>query len=86
MVPHNVGERDARLRQIAAGAGVLFAATRWRQHPVMALAATVAAVDLAATAAARRCWTLDLLGLDTCSLDAPRMTPPQRPWGDHRLA
>lgn len=65
----NVGERDARMRRVVAGAGILLAAATWREHPVMALAATVAAVDLAATAAARWCWTNELLGLDTRALD-----------------
>ena len=81
----NVGERDARVRQLVAGAGLLFAAANVRKHPVLALAATVTAVDLAASAAARWCWALDLLGADTRALDAPRMTPPTRPWGQHRL-
>lgn len=77
----NVGERDAKLRQAAAGAAFLFAAAMWREHPVMAIAATVTAVDLVATAAARWCWALELAGLDTRALDPPRMMPPQRPWG-----
>lgn len=81
----NVGERDARLRQIAAGAGLLFAAANVRKHPVLALAATVTAVDLAATAATRRCWALEMLGADTRALDGARMTPPARPWGQRRL-
>lgn len=66
---HNVGERDAAVRQVLAGASILFAAERWRKHPVLALAATVTAVDLAATAAARWCWMLELAGLDTRALD-----------------
>lgn len=70
LLPPNVGERDAALRQMLAGASFLVAAAKWRKHPVMALAATVAAVDLAATAAARWCWMLELAGLDTRALDA----------------
>lgn len=65
----NVGDRDAQLRQIAAGAGILFAAAKWRKNPLLAMAATVAAVDLAATAAARWCWANELLGVDTRALD-----------------
>ena len=65
----NVGERDARIRQAVGGAGLLLAASTWRSRPVLALAATVAAVDLLATAAARWCWTNELLGLDTRALD-----------------
>lgn len=82
----NVGELDARTRQVVAGAGFLFAAATYREHPVMALAATVLAVDLAATAAARWCWMLELAGADTRTLDPPRMTRPVRPWGGSRLA
>lgn len=74
MPPPNVGERDARLRQAAAGAAFLFAAANVKKHPVMALAATVTAVDLVASAAARWCWALELAGLDTRVLDPPRMT------------
>ncbi|HET6404729.1 MAG TPA: YgaP-like transmembrane domain [Candidatus Thermoplasmatota archaeon] len=66
----NVGERDARLRQIVGGAGLVVAAAAARKHPVLALATTVAAVDLLATAAARWCWTLEMLDLDTHALDS----------------
>jgi hypothetical protein len=76
----NVGELDARLRQMVAGAGFLFAANAWKKHPIVALAATVAAVDLAATAAARWCWTLEMLNLDTRVLDPPRVTSARRGW------
>lgn len=82
----NVGELDARVRQAVGGAGLLFAATNARKHPVMALAATVVAVDLLATAAARWCWTLELMGADTRGLDRSRMMPPLRAWGDARLS
>lgn len=85
MLRPNVGERDARLRQVAAGAGILFAATKWREHPIMALAATVAAVDLAATAAARWCWINELAGVDTRVLDGTRATAPTRRWSEPAL-
>lgn len=78
----NVGERDAKLRQAAAGAAFLFAAATHRKHPVMSLAATVTAVDLVASANARWCWALELLGYDTRALDAPRLTDPPRTWAE----
>ena len=83
----NVGERDARLRQVVAGAGFLFAVRHWRHRPVVAIAATVAAVDLAVTAAARWCWANELLGVDTRAWDgAPSVrAPPERPWGESHL-
>lgn len=65
----NVGERDARMRRVLGGAGLLFAATTWRNRPVLALASTITAVDLLATAAARWCWANELLGVDTRALD-----------------
>lgn len=69
MLEPNVGETDRRVRQLVAGAGFLFAAANARKHPVLSLAATITAVDLAATAAARWCWINELAGVDTRALD-----------------
>lgn len=83
----NVGERDASLRQMAAGASILFASASWKRHPVMAIAATVLAVDLAATAAARWCWMLELAGVDTRALDpgsSRRLVLPHSPLAPRR--
>ncbi|HVM46135.1 MAG TPA: YgaP-like transmembrane domain [Candidatus Thermoplasmatota archaeon] len=73
----NVGELDARARQLAGGAGILLAAAAWRKHPILAAAATIAAVDLLATAAARWCWANELMGLDTRQLDVAAALRPQ---------